>query len=67
MTARAWRRIVDETATEFGCTTELTKGGHIKLEHPSGWFVIASGSPSDARAEQNLRSTLRRRGGAVAR
>lgn len=40
-----------------------TNGGHIKLRNPSnGCCVIAAKTPSDHRAEMNLRSELKRAG-----
>jgi len=46
--ARGWR--VDATR----------RGGHVRLVHPDGGVVVASGTPSDHRALANLRAQLRR-------
>jgi predicted RNA binding protein YcfA (HicA-like mRNA interferase family) len=46
--ARGWR--VDATR----------RGGHVRLVHPDGGVVVASGTPSDRRALANLKAMLRR-------
>ncbi len=62
----AWQREVRAIAAEFGCMVRVTGHNHLRLAHPSGWIVIASGSPSDIRASDNLRAELRRRSKRVA-
>jgi len=56
-----WRRSVKLEADRFGCKVEQTNGNHLVVRHPSGWFVYASLSPSDARALRYLRADLRRK------
>lgn len=65
MSSAAWRREVDELAAEYGCTVERTDGNHLRLKHPSGWFVICSSSPSDPMALRYLRSDLRRKAAGI--
>lgn len=48
-------------AEQFGCTVERTRSQHIRLRHPSGWFVITSFTPSCHRVFKNVRSSLRRK------
>jgi predicted RNA binding protein YcfA (HicA-like mRNA interferase family) len=44
-----------------GWQLELTRrGGHVRLVHPDGGVVVASGTPSDRRALANLKAMLRR-------
>lgn len=59
MTARAWRRIVDAIADEVDAIVTVTGSGHLRLTHPSGWFVTAAKSPGDHRSEQNLWRDIR--------
>lgn len=40
---------------------DITRNGHVKLTHPDGTIVFTSFSPSDHRAQKNLRSMLRRK------
>lgn len=63
--SRRWRDQVRELAEEFGCTLEESPGGHLKLAHPSGWFLFVSKSPSDHRALANVKSDLRRKAAGV--
>jgi hypothetical protein len=52
---------VGECARQHGCSVELTGGHHLRLRHPSGWFVICPQTPSETRrALQNLRAELKR-------
>jgi predicted RNA binding protein YcfA (HicA-like mRNA interferase family) len=43
-----------------GWTLARTRGGHYRLTHPGGAFVVMSRSPSDRRGIANLRSLVRR-------
>ncbi|MFT9091420.1 MAG: hypothetical protein ABF479_10535 [Gluconacetobacter sp.] len=45
-----------------GCTVTITRGNHLRIDHPDlpGPIFTAS-TPSDWRAERNLRALLRRR------
>lgn len=61
MSNTAWRRALEQLATEFGCTLELTKGSHYVFKHPKGWQVYTSQSPSDRRAIQYVKADLRRK------
>jgi len=60
MNRAAWQRAVRAIAAEYGCMVQVTGHNHLRLAHPSGWIVIASGSSSDTRAADNLRAELRR-------
>ena len=55
-----WRRQLEQVAAEHGATVELTKGGHLRVKHPSGWFVFQASTPGDHRALMNARSHDRR-------
>lgn len=63
--SRNWRRQVEDLARDHGCTVEDTHGDHLKLAHPSGWFLFVSKSPSDHRALSNVKSDLRRKAAGV--
>lgn len=56
-----WARDIEALAKEFGCVLGRTRSRHFRLVHPSGWVVIASGSPSDHHVLKNVRATLRRK------
>ena len=43
-----------------GATARKTGGNHWKINLPNGGIVIASNTPSDRRALQEIRSDLRR-------
>ncbi len=60
MNRAPWQRAVRAIAAEYGCAVRATGHNHLRLAHPSGWVVVASGTPSDARALRNLRAELRR-------
>jgi predicted RNA binding protein YcfA (HicA-like mRNA interferase family) len=47
-------------AVREGWSASITRGSHVRLMHPSGALVIASGSPSDHRAAHQLCADLRR-------
>lgn len=47
-------------AARDGWRVEPTRGGHLRLRHPSGALVHAAGTPSDRRALANTLSTMRR-------
>lgn len=64
-TSKHWRRTIEDLAREFGCTVEDSRGDHLKLTHPSGWFLFVSKSPSDHRALSNVRGDLRRKAAGV--
>lgn len=49
-------------AKEQGWEVGRTEGGHLKFQSPLGKHVFGSGTPSDWRADQNLRMQLRRAG-----
>ena len=59
------RRIPSRVARELaaiapGWVATLTKGGHIRLTHPSGGIIHTAFTPSDWRARRNLASQVRR-------
>jgi len=58
--ASGWRRAVGELAAAHGCTVERTRGDHLRIVHPSGWFVFASSTPGDHRALRNAAAEIRR-------
>jgi predicted RNA binding protein YcfA (HicA-like mRNA interferase family) len=62
VSASAWRRDLAKLAKTYGCTMRQTVGSHLALEHPDGWRVIASLTPSGnvKRELLNVRSLLRR-------
>lgn len=60
MTLAAWRRIVERIAAREGARVVSTSGGHLKIVHPSGWYVFTSGTPGDWRVERNTESQIRR-------
>jgi predicted RNA binding protein YcfA (HicA-like mRNA interferase family) len=46
---------------QLGWSTELTRGGHIRCDHPlAAYPVFAAGTPSDRRAWKNLQALLKR-------
>ena len=47
-----WRRQIEQVAAEHGATVETTNGGHLRVKHPSGWFVF--------QALMNARAQIRR-------
>ena len=47
-------------ARQTGWTVQPTRGGHLKLQHPSGAFVFCAGTPGDRRAEANAIAMIRR-------
>lgn len=55
-----YRREVSLLAKAYGCTVARTGGDHLRIQHPSGWFIFASSTPSDSHALANTRSMLRR-------
>lgn len=57
--SRTWLRDVRALAERFGCTLEIDR--HIKIVHPSGWFVFASKSPSDPKALRYVESDLNKK------
>lgn len=63
--SRNWRRDVEDLAKKFGATLEESRGDHLKIVHPSGWFLFVSKSPSDHRALSNVKSDLRRKAAGV--
>lgn len=63
--SRHWRRAIEELAEEFGATVEESRGDHLRIRHPSGWFLSVSKSPSDHRALANVRGDLRRKAAGV--
>lgn len=66
MNAAGWRRAVDEFAAAHGCTVERTRGDHLRISHPSGWFVFTPSTPSDHRALRHVVAEVRRRTRAAA-
>lgn len=62
-----WERTLRALAAEFGCTVEQTKSHHWRLRHPSGWFVITSGTPGEGRGFGNMRALLKRKAKAKAK
>ena len=55
------RKALKEIQKEFPeWRGESTTRGHWKFFHPNGSIVVASGTPSDARAWKNFKSQLRR-------
>lgn len=63
--SKNWRRAIEDLAREFGCELDQSKGDHLRLVHPSGWFLFVSKSPSDHRALANVKSDLRRKAAGV--
>jgi class 3 adenylate cyclase len=61
VSASSWRRAVGELAAAHGCTMERTRGDHLRIVHPSGWFVFAASTPGDHRALHHVTAELRRR------
>lgn len=53
-------RAIHDLAAKYGCTVLPTGGGHLKLRHPSGWFVFTASTPGDRRALKNVEAQLRR-------
>lgn len=57
-----WKRTLAELASAFGAEVVDADGrGHLKIVHPSGWFVFVAKSPGDRRVLANIRSDLRRK------
>lgn len=56
----AWFRYVSSLAEQHGARVEVTNGNHLRVRHPSGWFAVLPSTPSDHRARQNARATVRR-------
>lgn len=55
-----WERTLRALASEFGCSIEQTRSKHWCIRHPTGWRVIASGTPSDSRRTlANIRTMVR--------
>jgi len=51
------------TAQRQGWSVQLRRGGHLAWKSPSGdGVVFSASSPSDWRAQLNLRASLRRAG-----
>jgi hypothetical protein len=46
--------------SKYGATVSKTGGGHWRIALPGGGIVVASGTPSDRRALQEIRADLRR-------
>lgn len=49
-------------AEKSGWASRLSKGGHIRLQHPTNGLVFGPSTPSDHRAIKNFRSELKKRG-----
>jgi predicted RNA binding protein YcfA (HicA-like mRNA interferase family) len=47
-------------ASARGWRMQPTRGGHIRLEHPTGALVFAASTPSCPRPVRNLAADLRR-------
>jgi len=59
-------RVLAQQALREGWRIERTTGGHIRWLAPDArTIIISAGTPSDWRAEHNLRARLRRAGLAV--
>ncbi len=54
------RRELIREAEAIGYRAEPTRGGHIRLMHPSGATVTAASTPGDCRSWLNTRADLRR-------
>jgi predicted RNA binding protein YcfA (HicA-like mRNA interferase family) len=54
------RREAVRRAIKAGWVAELTGKSHVKLRHPSGIVVFASGTPSSQRAGANMLADLAR-------
>jgi hypothetical protein len=55
-----WRRKVDSIAREHGCEVVLMNGGHLRLKHPSGWFVHTASTPrNEKQARHHLDRDIR--------
>lgn len=59
--SKDFRPLLD-AALAAGWHISSTSGNHVKWKSPEGKMVVTSCSPSDHRAFQNARSTLRRYG-----
>ena len=53
------RELEAKSGITFASATH-TKNGHLRLVLPNGALVIASSTPSDKRAMQNILSNIRR-------
>lgn len=62
--SRNWRREIVKLAAEFGAAVE-DSSNHLRIWHPSGWFLYVSKSPSDHRALSNVRGDLRRKAAGI--
>lgn len=61
-----WKRTLAVLASAFGANVVDADGrGHIKIVHPSGWFLFVPKSPGDRRVLTNIRSDLRRKAAGV--
>jgi hypothetical protein len=60
VSASSWRRAVEDLAAVHGCKVERTRGDHLRISHPSGWFVFTSSTPSDHRALRHVAAAIRR-------
>jgi predicted RNA binding protein YcfA (HicA-like mRNA interferase family) len=47
-------------AIAAGWRASITKGSHVRLIHPGGAIVFASGTPSDVRVARNVKADMRR-------
>jgi predicted RNA binding protein YcfA (HicA-like mRNA interferase family) len=54
------RREPIRRAVRDGWSASLTRGGHVRLDHPSGAVVFTGATPSDYRIQRKLAADLRR-------
>jgi predicted RNA binding protein YcfA (HicA-like mRNA interferase family) len=54
------RREPIREAVRAGWLAALARNSHVRLSHPSGAVVIASGTPGDHRVVRDVRADLRR-------
>lgn len=47
---------------ELGCTIQLRRGGHYRIDIPGGGIVFHASTPSDHRFEKNTLRDLRKAG-----
>lgn len=54
MSRSEWARTVESIAKQNGLAVEPTGKNHMRLKHPSGWFVFTAGTPSSVKSARRL-------------
>jgi hypothetical protein len=54
------RREAIRAAIRAGWSARITRGGHVRLDHPSGALIFTGATPSDHRVPVKLAADLRR-------